>query len=75
MKTDIVHRAVNKTLTLLLCASILGVGYEAVKLTHVTARVTVTFGEPDSQKFAVADALDMAQMIPMPTHKPTTKGN
>ena len=64
------YRAANKALAFTLTGAIIATGAFAVHLTHVHGSVTVTFGDPVPQQVHVADALDMAQLSPLPQRKP-----
>jgi len=66
---NVIYRTVNKALALTLMISIIAVGGYAVHLTHIYAKVTVSFGEAPVQTFAVADALDLRQLTPLPMPK------
>ena len=64
------HMAFLKALSLALIASIVGVGVFAVRLTHVHASFTVTFGDQTTAaEVELADAMPPAN-IPYPMHKP-----
>ncbi len=56
----------NKALAVVLTLAILANGALAVYQTHVF--VNLTFGNPPVEQVALAPALDMALMQPLPTH-------
>jgi hypothetical protein len=69
-----IYRAANLALSLALIISIVAVGGFAISLTHISASVTVTFGQ---QPRAFAEAVSMADLkqfaalpVPVPQHKP-----
>lgn len=60
-----IYRAMHKALALTLMISIVAVGGFAIHLTHVHAEVTVSFGDPVEQKFAVADVIPQSMLMPV----------
>lgn len=61
-------QSVLKALALTLMLSIVATGAFAIHLTHVSASVTITFGEqPAAQKqVAAADVINTSQLRPLP---------
>jgi hypothetical protein len=68
---NIILKYTLKALCLTLALCIVATGAFALHLTHVNASITVTFGEqPKEQHYALADAVDMSALTPLPTRKP-----
>ena len=72
-----VNKAINRMLTLVLILAILGNGAFAVVQSHVY--VQYTFGKQPMEQVALAPAVDMSQLQPLPTHpvpshKPAFRG-
>jgi hypothetical protein len=72
-----VNKAINRMLTLVLILAILGNGAFAVAQSHVY--VQYTFGKQPVEQVALAPAVDMSQLQPLPIqprpqHKPLFKG-
>jgi hypothetical protein len=65
-----IYRAANKALLLTLMAAILATGCLAVRLTHIHASITVTFGDSGANQVASADTITLAQLEPLPLRKP-----
>ena len=70
---NIILRSINRVLALTLILSILGVGYLAFNMSHIYYTVTFSFGSPLVQQVALAPALDMAQLEPLPLRKPKVR--
>ena len=66
----IIMKNILKALALCLMLSIVATGAFAVHLTHVNASLTITFGEPADRQVAIAEAVDMSQLHPLPLRKP-----
>lgn len=66
-----VHRFVNRALSITLFACILATGAYAVSLTHVHASITFTFGDTLPTQVAMADAIDVSTLTPLPIKEVT----
>jgi hypothetical protein len=67
------YHAAHKALAITLVAAVIATGVLAIHLTHVHASVTVTFGDPVPEQIVMADAINIAQLEPLPPfpqHKP-----
>ena len=69
---NIILKYTLKALCLALIGAIALNVYLAASMTHVYASVTVTFGSApvEDHKVALADAIDVSQLHPLPLHKP-----
>ena len=70
MKNIILKYALKVSILTFALATV-ALGVLAFHLTHVHASITITFGDPLPERVAMADIVDMNQMIPLPQHKPS----
>lgn len=69
-----IYRAMNQALTVTLITAIVATGIMAVRMTHISATVTITFGEQPKQFADAVSISDLKQFaaLPMPQHKPSS---
>ena len=68
-----IYRAANQALALTLIAAIVAVGAFAVSLTHISASITITFGEQPKQFAETVSMADLKQFAALPLSVPGRK--